>query len=114
MLNPVDVHGFDVIAVWHPRVDEDIAHRWLRSHMVKIAKLREAKVVPTAVIQPLHWVDDGCTSLTLPESRSTGMLVLRGLAVGGCERSAGRHCASTTLSAAKEGRSQAAFLVIET
>jgi DNA-binding transcriptional LysR family regulator len=36
---PVDVPGFDVIAVWHPRVDEDIAHRWLRSRLVKIAKI---------------------------------------------------------------------------
>jgi DNA-binding transcriptional LysR family regulator len=35
---PVDVPGFDVIAVWHPRVDKDIAHRWLRSRLVEIAK----------------------------------------------------------------------------
>jgi DNA-binding transcriptional LysR family regulator len=30
---PVEVPGFDVIAVWHPRVDEDIAHRWLRKRL---------------------------------------------------------------------------------
>ena len=36
---PVDVPGFDVIAVWHPRVDKDIAHRWLRSRLVNIAKI---------------------------------------------------------------------------
>jgi DNA-binding transcriptional LysR family regulator len=36
---PVDVPGFDVIAVWHPRVDKDIAHRWLRSRLVEIAKI---------------------------------------------------------------------------
>jgi DNA-binding transcriptional LysR family regulator len=35
---PVDVPGFDVIAVWHPRVDKDTAHRWLRSRLVEIAK----------------------------------------------------------------------------
>jgi DNA-binding transcriptional LysR family regulator len=36
---PVDVPGFDVIAVWHPRVDKDIAHRWLRGRLVNIAKI---------------------------------------------------------------------------
>jgi hypothetical protein len=25
---PVDVPGFDVIAVWHPRLDKDVAHQW--------------------------------------------------------------------------------------
>lgn len=35
---PVEVPGFDVIAVWHPRVDKDKAHRWLRSRLVQIAK----------------------------------------------------------------------------
>jgi DNA-binding transcriptional LysR family regulator len=35
---PIDVPGFDVIAVWHPRVDSDAAHRWLRSHLTQIAK----------------------------------------------------------------------------
>jgi DNA-binding transcriptional LysR family regulator len=35
---PVAVPGFDVIAVWHPRVDRDAAHRWLRSRLVEIAK----------------------------------------------------------------------------
>jgi DNA-binding transcriptional LysR family regulator len=36
---PVAVPGFDVIAVWHPRVDRDAAHRWLRSRLVEIAKI---------------------------------------------------------------------------
>ena len=36
---PVDVPGFDVIAVWHPRIDKDIAHRWLRGRLVNIAKI---------------------------------------------------------------------------
>ena len=31
--SPVSVPGFDVIAVWHPRVDKDPAHRWLRSRL---------------------------------------------------------------------------------
>jgi DNA-binding transcriptional LysR family regulator len=36
---PVEVPGFDVIAVWHPRVDKDIAHRWLRSRLAETAKI---------------------------------------------------------------------------
>ena len=35
---PVEVPGFDVIAVWHPRNDKDKAHRWLRGRLVEIAK----------------------------------------------------------------------------
>ena len=35
---PIEVPGFDVIAVWHPRVDKDIAHRWLRSRLAQTAK----------------------------------------------------------------------------
>ena len=35
---PVEVPGFDVIAVWHPRNDKDQAHRWLRGRLVEIAK----------------------------------------------------------------------------
>ena len=37
---PVEVPGFDVIAVWHPRVDKDPAHRWVRSRLAQIAKIR--------------------------------------------------------------------------
>jgi DNA-binding transcriptional LysR family regulator len=37
---PVEVPGFDVIAVWHPRVDKDMAHRWLRSRLAQIAKIQ--------------------------------------------------------------------------
>jgi DNA-binding transcriptional LysR family regulator len=36
--SPVEVPGFDVIAVWHPRVDKDIAHRWLRGRLAAMAK----------------------------------------------------------------------------
>jgi DNA-binding transcriptional LysR family regulator len=34
---PVNVPGFDVIAVWHPRVDKDMAHRWLRGRLAETA-----------------------------------------------------------------------------
>jgi len=37
--SPVEVPGFDVIAVWHPRVDKDIAHQWLRSRLAETAKI---------------------------------------------------------------------------
>jgi DNA-binding transcriptional LysR family regulator len=36
---PIEVPGFDVIAVWHPRVHKDIAHRWFRSRLAETAKL---------------------------------------------------------------------------
>lgn len=35
---PIEVPGFDVIAVWHPRVDRDMGHRWLRGCLVETAK----------------------------------------------------------------------------
>jgi len=35
---PVDIPGFDVIAVWHPRVDKDVAHCWLRTRLADLAK----------------------------------------------------------------------------
>jgi DNA-binding transcriptional LysR family regulator len=35
---PIEVRGFDVIAVWHARVDKDVAHRWLRRRLVETAK----------------------------------------------------------------------------
>jgi len=35
---PIEVPGFDVIAVWHPRVDKDFAHRWLRGRLLETAK----------------------------------------------------------------------------
>jgi DNA-binding transcriptional LysR family regulator len=35
---PVEIPGFDVIAVWHPRVDKDVAHRWLRTRLAELAK----------------------------------------------------------------------------
>lgn len=40
--SPIEVPGFDVIAVWHPRVDKDPAHQWLRSRLAKIAKQGQA------------------------------------------------------------------------
>jgi DNA-binding transcriptional LysR family regulator len=36
---PVAVPGFDVIAVWHPRVDRELAHRWLRNRIGEVAKI---------------------------------------------------------------------------
>jgi DNA-binding transcriptional LysR family regulator len=35
---PLEVPGFDVIAVWHPRVDKDPAHRWLRTRLAETAR----------------------------------------------------------------------------
>ena len=35
---PISVKGFDVIAVWHARVDKDPAHQWLRSKLARIAR----------------------------------------------------------------------------
>jgi DNA-binding transcriptional LysR family regulator len=37
---PLEIPGFDVIAVWHPRVDKDAAHRWLRTRLAATAKAR--------------------------------------------------------------------------
>lgn len=34
---PIDVPGFDVIAVWHARTHHDLAHRWLRDRLVEVA-----------------------------------------------------------------------------
>ena len=36
---PIDVPGFDVIAVWHPRAHNEVAHRWLRSRLAETGKL---------------------------------------------------------------------------
>lgn len=35
---PIEVPGFDVIATWHPRVDKDASHHWLRTRLAEIAK----------------------------------------------------------------------------
>jgi DNA-binding transcriptional LysR family regulator len=35
---PIDVPGFDVIAAWHPRLDKDAAHRWLRTRLAQTGK----------------------------------------------------------------------------
>jgi DNA-binding transcriptional LysR family regulator len=35
--SPISVPGFDVIAVWHPRVGQDVAHRWLRMRLSQTA-----------------------------------------------------------------------------
>ena len=35
---PVEVPGIDMIAVWHPRVDKDVAHRWLRARLAQTAR----------------------------------------------------------------------------
>jgi hypothetical protein len=36
---PIEVPGFDVIAVWHPRVDQDMGHCWLRRRLAETAKV---------------------------------------------------------------------------
>jgi DNA-binding transcriptional LysR family regulator len=35
---PFAIPGFDVVAVWHPRVHDDPAHRWLRGRLAQTAK----------------------------------------------------------------------------
>jgi DNA-binding transcriptional LysR family regulator len=37
--SPIEVPGFAVIAVWHPRSDKDPAHRWLRSRLAATAQI---------------------------------------------------------------------------
>ncbi len=37
---PVEIPGFDVIAVWHPRTDKDAAHRWVRNRLRETVKGR--------------------------------------------------------------------------
>jgi hypothetical protein len=37
--SPLEVPGFDVIAVWHPRLDKDPAHRWLRNRLAATAQI---------------------------------------------------------------------------
>jgi DNA-binding transcriptional LysR family regulator len=36
---PVEIPGFDVIAVWHARVDKNVSHRWLRNRLAELANL---------------------------------------------------------------------------
>lgn len=43
---PIDVAGFDVIAAWHPRVDKDPAHRWLRTRLMEIARFGDGRPLP--------------------------------------------------------------------
>ena len=35
---PFEIPGFDVVAVWHPRVHDDPAHRWLRGRLAQTAR----------------------------------------------------------------------------
>jgi DNA-binding transcriptional LysR family regulator len=35
---PVEVEGFDVVAVWHRRLNDDPAHQWLRSELASVAR----------------------------------------------------------------------------
>lgn len=35
---PIEVEGFDVIATWHPRIDKDASHQWLRTRLAEVAK----------------------------------------------------------------------------
>lgn len=34
---PMDVQGFDVIAAWHSRSQQDAAHRWLRDRLTQVS-----------------------------------------------------------------------------
>ena len=34
---PVDVPGIDLVSVWHPRVDDDPAHGWIRERIREVA-----------------------------------------------------------------------------
>lgn len=35
---PVDIPGFDLVAVWHPRVDDEPAHNWIRERIRAVAR----------------------------------------------------------------------------
>lgn len=35
---PLEITPFDVVAVWHPRVQEDPGHRWLRERLAETAR----------------------------------------------------------------------------
>jgi hypothetical protein len=35
---PAEITGFEYLMVWHPRVNTDAAHVWLRSTMSRIGK----------------------------------------------------------------------------
>src|SRR5258705_4752920 len=35
---PFKIPGFDVVAVWHSRVHDDPAHRWLRGRLAQTAR----------------------------------------------------------------------------
>jgi hypothetical protein len=36
---PIELAGFDYIQVWHPRLDSDPAHQWLRRTMAEVSAL---------------------------------------------------------------------------
>lgn len=40
---PVDIKGFDAIIVWHPRLQDDQAHIWLRNQIAQIARDRSSR-----------------------------------------------------------------------
>src|SRR5262249_35051895 len=35
---PIEIPPFDVIAVWHPRAHQDVAHKWFRSRLSETAR----------------------------------------------------------------------------
>jgi hypothetical protein len=41
---PVDIPSFSVIALWHPRLNADPAHRWIRDLLATVA--RELRASP--------------------------------------------------------------------
>jgi hypothetical protein len=40
---PVEVAGFTISMLWHPRMDGDLAHRWLRSAVRSACVIRKGK-----------------------------------------------------------------------
>ena len=40
---PIEIPGFDVVAVWHPRVHDHAPHRWLRERLAKTARALDQK-----------------------------------------------------------------------
>src|SRR5262249_16005866 len=50
---PVKVPGFSVVLLWHRRLQEDPAHRWLRDLLASTAQ-GVRKTSPTASVKRLH------------------------------------------------------------
>jgi hypothetical protein len=60
---PVAVKGFDVIAVWHARVDEDPAHQWLRGQLARITRTAQRLRSAEPSIRPPFFGYSGMAAL---------------------------------------------------